>query len=298
MTQARIIDGAAHAKVLRARVGEAVAILKKEHGLTPGLAVVLVGDNPASQIYVRNKVKFTEEAGMRSASHFLPATTSEADLLALVQKLNAQADVDGILVQLPLPRHINTDKIIAAIAPHKDVDGLTPENAGRLALGLPALIPCTPLGSILLLRAQLSDLTGKNALVIGRSVLVGKPLAQLLLAENCTVTIAHSRTQNLADVCARADILIAAIGKPQFVKGNWIKKGACVIDVGINRVPAPDKGEGAQRIVGDVAFDEALEQAGAITPVPGGVGPMTIACLLRNTVEAASRARGLAVPAM
>jgi methylenetetrahydrofolate dehydrogenase (NADP+)/methenyltetrahydrofolate cyclohydrolase len=298
MTNASIIDGAAFAKTLRARVAQAVAALKNTHSLTPGLAVVLIGEDPASQVYVRNKIKFTEEAGMQSFEHRLPESTSQEILLALLAQLNRDQNIHGILVQLPLPAHIDTDKVIATIAPAKDVDGLTPDNAGRLALGLPGLVPCTPLGALLLLRARLGDLSGQNAVIIGRSVLVGKPLGQLLLRENCTVTIAHSKTRDLPAICAQADILVAAIGRPQFVRGSWIKPGATVIDVGINRVPAADK-EGdtrKTRLVGDVAFEEALAHVGAITPVPGGVGPMTIACLLRNTVEAAARMSGFALP--
>lgn len=294
---ARIIDGKAFAATLRQRVGAAVADLKAGHGLTPGLAVVLVGEDPASEIYVRNKGLQTVEAGMASFEYKLPATTSEAELLALVGQLNADASVHGILVQLPLPRHISEAAVINAIDPDKDVDGFHVINAGRLATGQPALVPCTPYGCLLLLKDTLGDLAGKSAVVIGRSNIVGKPMAQLLLAESCTVTVAHSKTRDLAAVVAAADIVVAAVGRPQMVTGDWIKPGAAVIDVGINRIPAPDKGEGATRVVGDVDFASASAVAGAITPVPGGVGPMTIACLLRNTVVAACRQAGLAEPA-
>ncbi|HEY8564562.1 MAG TPA: bifunctional methylenetetrahydrofolate dehydrogenase/methenyltetrahydrofolate cyclohydrolase FolD [Beijerinckiaceae bacterium] len=294
---AEVIDGTAQAAALRARVGAAVAGLVAQ-GATPGLAVVLVGENPASQVYVRNKVRQTVEAGMRSFDHALPATASQAELLALVARLNADPQVDGILVQLPLPDHLDAQAVIAALDPDKDVDGLHPLNAGRLASGLPALAPCTPLGSLILLKSVHDRLDGLDAVVLGRSLLVGKPVAQLLLAENCTVTMAHSRTRDLPALCRRADVLIAAVGRPGMVRGDWIKPGATVIDVGINRLPAPDLGEGKTRLVGDVAYTEAAQIAGAITPVPGGVGPMTIACLLRNTVEAACRRRGLPVPAM
>jgi methylenetetrahydrofolate dehydrogenase (NADP+)/methenyltetrahydrofolate cyclohydrolase len=278
-----IIDGKAFAEALRATIKTEVAALSFQ----PGLAVVLVGDDPASRVYVANKARQTVEVGMRSFEHRLPADTTQADLLALVQKLNADPAVHGILVQLPLPKDLNTDAIIAAISPAKDVDGLTVTNAGLLANGLPGLVPCTPLGCILLLQDRLPDMTGLNAVVVGRSNLVGKPIAQLLLAQNCTVTIAHSRTRNLDQLCKSADILIAAVGRPEMIKGDWIKPGATVIDVGINRVPAAAPGK--TRLVGDVAFAEAAAKAGLITPVPGGVGPMTIACLLRNTLTAAKR---------
>ena len=280
---AEIIDGKAFAESLRANIAAEVAALSFQ----PGLAVVLVGDDPASRVYVANKARQTVEVGMRSFEHRLPADTTQADLLALVQKLNADPAVHGILVQLPLPKDLNTDAIIAAISPAKDVDGLTVTNAGLLANGLPGLVPCTPLGCILLLQDRLPDMTGLNAVVVGRSNLVGKPIAQLLLAQNCTVTIAHSRTRNLDQLCKSADILIAAVGRPEMIKGDWIKPGATVIDVGINRVPAAAPGK--TRLVGDVAFAEAAAKAGLITPVPGGVGPMTIACLLRNTLTAAKR---------
>lgn len=291
---ASIISGKAVAAALRARVAEEVRQLQAKTGVIPGLAVVLVGEDPASQIYVRNKARDTREAGMASFEHRLTAETSQADLLALVRTLNADAKVHGILVQLPLPSHLDSSTVIAAIDPGKDVDGLTIENAGRLAAGLPGLVPCTPLGCLILLTRTLGSLAGKRALVIGRSILVGKPVAQLLLAENCTVTIAHSRTRDLPEEARRADILVAAIGRPEMVRGAWIRPGATVIDVGINRLPDPAGGK--PRIVGDVAFEEAAEVAGAITPVPGGVGPMTIACLLANTVTAAALELGLPAP--
>ncbi|MCT8972327.1 bifunctional methylenetetrahydrofolate dehydrogenase/methenyltetrahydrofolate cyclohydrolase FolD [Microbaculum marinisediminis] len=287
---ARIIDGKATAAALRQDVAKAVETLKADHGVTPGLAVVLVGEDPASAVYVRNKGKQTVEAGMNSYEHRLDAATSEEELLDLVRKLNADPAVNGILVQLPLPAQIDSAAVIATIDPAKDVDGFHVINAGRLATGLPALVPCTPVGCVILARQVHADLTGMEAIVVGRSNIVGKPVAQLLLNENCTVTIAHSRTRDLAGVCRRADLLIAAVGRPEMIRGNWIKPGATVIDVGINRVP---KDDGKTRLVGDVAYDEALKVAGAITPVPGGVGPMTIACLLRNTVEAACRQNGI-----
>jgi methylenetetrahydrofolate dehydrogenase (NADP+)/methenyltetrahydrofolate cyclohydrolase len=290
-----LIDGKAYAEDLRARIACAVAGLAGR-GVVPGLAVVLVGDDPASQVYVRNKGRQTEEAGMRSLEHRLPADTRQEDLLALVSRLNADPEVDGILVQLPLPAGLDPQSVIEAIDPAKDVDGLNPVNAGRLAAGIPGLVPCTPLGSVMLIRSVRSELAGLEAVVVGRSNLVGKPIAQLLLAENCTVTIAHSRTRDLASVCRRADILIAAVGRPEMVRGAWVKPGAIVIDVGINRVPSPGAGPGKTRLVGDVAFEEARAVAGAITPVPGGVGPMTVACLLHNTLTAACRRRGVAVP--
>jgi methylenetetrahydrofolate dehydrogenase (NADP+)/methenyltetrahydrofolate cyclohydrolase len=289
---ARIIDGKAAAAALRGKVAEAVKQLAPQ-GITPGLAVVLVGENPASQVYVKSKSKAVAEAGMRPFDHHLPDTTSEADVLALVKKLNADKNVHGILVQLPLPSQIDSQKVIETIDPAKDVDGFHPENAGRLASGLPGLVPCTPLGCILLARSVLPSMAGLNAVVIGRSNIVGKPVAQLLLAENATVTIAHSKTKDLASVCRGADIVVAAIGRPEFVKRDWIKPGATVIDVGINRV-AGDAGK--SKIVGDVAADVS-EVAGALTPVPGGVGPMTIACLLANTVRAACAQNGLNLPA-
>ncbi|HYP64228.1 MAG TPA: bifunctional methylenetetrahydrofolate dehydrogenase/methenyltetrahydrofolate cyclohydrolase FolD [Acidocella sp.] len=280
---AEIIDGKAFAAKLRDAITAEVATLPYK----PGLAVVLVGDDAASKVYVGSKEKQTVEVGMRSFAHRLPAETTQADLLALVRQLNADPAVHGILVQLPLPKHLNADEIIANISPDKDVDGLTVTNAGRLAAGLPGLVPCTPLGCLLLLQDVIPDLTGLNAVVIGRSNLVGKPIAQLLLQQNCTVTMAHSRTRDLAALCRSADILVAAVGKPEMVKGDWVKPGAVVIDVGINRVPAGT--EGKTKLVGDVAYAEAAQIAGKITPVPGGVGPMTIACLLRNTLTAAKR---------
>ncbi len=290
---ATLIDGKARAAKLRADVGAGVAMVQAEHGLTPGLAVVLVGEDPASSVYVRNKARQTVEAGMASFEHRLPADTSEADLLALLDTLNADDAVDGILVQLPLPDQIDANRVIDRIDPAKDVDGFHVINAGRLLTGQTAMVPCTPLGCLMLAREALGDLTGLEAVIVGRSNIVGKPMAQLLLGANCTVTIAHSRTRDLAAVCRRADILVAAVGRAQMIKGDWVKPGACVIDVGINRIPAPEKGEGKTRLVGDVAFDEAVEVAGAITPVPGGVGPMTIACLLANTLTAACLRRGL-----
>jgi methylenetetrahydrofolate dehydrogenase (NADP+)/methenyltetrahydrofolate cyclohydrolase len=289
MDPAKIIDGKAFAERLRRRIGEAVAGIGSQAGAVPGLAVVLVGDDPASRVYVRNKAAQTKEAGMNSFEHRLSAETSEAELLALIRRLNADPAVDGILVQLPLPKQIDAAKVLDAIDPEKDVDGFHLVNVGRLATGLPGLVPCTPLGCLMLLKDRLGDLAGKRALVLGRSNIVGKPMAQLLLQENCTVTIAHSRTRDLPAECRRAEILIAAVGRPEMVKGDWIQPGAVVIDVGINRV---EQG-GKARLVGDVAFSEALPVVGAITPVPGGVGPMTIACLLQNTLTAFRRRRGL-----
>ena len=292
---AQIIDGKIIAADLRARVAAEVARVKRDHGLVPGLAVVLVGHDPASEVYVRNKGKQTEAAGMASLEHKLPADTSQKDLLALVAKLNADANVHGILVQLPLPAGLDTQTVINAIDPAKDVDGLHPVNAGRLANGLPALTPCTPLGCIILAKTVHASLEGLNAVIIGRSNLVGRPLVQLLLNENATVTIAHSRTRDLAEICKRADLLLAAVGKPEMVKASWIKPGATVIDVGINRIPGAD---GKNKLVGDVAYQEALGVAGAITPVPGGVGQMTVACLLVNTLRAACAIKGLEAPAV
>jgi methylenetetrahydrofolate dehydrogenase (NADP+)/methenyltetrahydrofolate cyclohydrolase len=286
---ARIIDGKAIAAALRREVAAGVAALQRERGVTPGLAAVLVGEDPASQVYVKTKAKATREAGMASFEHRLPADTGEAALLALIARLNAQEDVDGILVQLPLPRHIDGAKVIEAIDPAKDVDGFHPVNVGRLASGARAVAPCTPTGCVRLAKSVQADLTGLEAVVIGRSNIVGKPMAQLLLAENCTVTIAHSRTRDLAAVVRRGDLVVAAAGRAEMVRGGWIKPGAIVIDVGIQRVAGPD---GASRLVGDVAFAEAAEVAGAITPVPGGVGPMTVACLIANTLEAARARRG------
>jgi methylenetetrahydrofolate dehydrogenase (NADP+)/methenyltetrahydrofolate cyclohydrolase len=285
---ADIIDGKAFAAALRGRIGAEVAL----RDFTPGLAVVLVGEDPASSVYVRSKGKATVEAGMRSWEHRLPADTSEADLLALIGRLNADDAVDGILVQLPLPAQIDTDRVVDAIDPAKDVDGFHLQNVALLAAGRPALVPCTPLGCLMLLRDRLGSLKGLDAVVIGRSAIVGKPMAQLLLRDDATVTISHSRSRDLAAICRRADILVAAVGRPGMVKGDWIRPGATVIDVGINRV-ATDQGS---RLVGDVDFAEAVEVAGAITPVPGGVGPMTIACLLANTLTAACRRRGVPAP--
>jgi methylenetetrahydrofolate dehydrogenase (NADP+)/methenyltetrahydrofolate cyclohydrolase len=292
---ARIIDGKAIAAELRGKVAAEVKRLTAQHGITPGLAVVLVGNNPASESYVGSKAKVTVETGMRSFDHRLPETVSQGDLLALVAKLNADPAVHGILVQLPLPKHIDAHQVLNAVDPGKDVDGFHPINAGRLAAGLPALVPCTPLGCIVLAKSVHSSLAGMDAVVIGRSNIVGKPVLQLLLAENATVTIAHSKTRDLPAICRRADLLVAAIGRPEMVRGDWIKPGATVIDVGINRVPGAS---GKSRIVGDVAFSEASQVAGAITPVPGGVGPMTIACLMVNTVRAACAIAGLAAPAV
>ena len=290
---ADIIDGKAFAVGLRAKVGAMVPAFRAAAGRAPGLAVVLVGEDPASQVYVRSKHKATIEAGMESFEHRLPAETSEADLLAVVRQLNADDNVDGILVQLPLPGHINEDLVIATIDPDKDVDGFNIINVGRLAIGLHGYVPCTPLGCIMLLKDRLGDLSGLDAVVVGRSNIVGKPMAQLLLAENCTVTIAHSRTRDLPGVVRRADIVVAAVGRAEMIRGDWIKPGATVIDVGINRIPAAE--EGKTKLVGDVAFAEAAEVAGAITPVPGGVGPMTIAVLLRNALVAAHRRAGVSL---
>jgi len=284
MAAARVIDGKAIAAEVRRSVAAEVEQLKNEKGLTPGLAVVLVGEDPASQVYVRNKARQTTEAGMRSFEHRLPASTSEAELLSLIDDLNRSKDVHGILVQLPLPPQIDTRKVIEAIDPAKDVDGFHPINVGRLSAGERSLVPCTPAGCIVLAKSVQPELRGLEAVVIGRSNIVGKPVAQLLLREDCTVTIAHSRTRDLPGVVRRADLVIAAVGRPEMVRGDWIKPGAIVIDVGINRVEGPD---GKSRLVGDVAYEEVAQVAGAITPVPGGVGPMTIACLLKNTVEAA-----------
>jgi methylenetetrahydrofolate dehydrogenase (NADP+) / methenyltetrahydrofolate cyclohydrolase len=292
---ARLIDGKAIATELRARVAAEVARLKRDHNVEPGLAVVLVGENPASAVYVRSKSKQTVEAGMRSLDHRLPEHASEQEVLALVEKLNADPAVHGILVQLPLPKQIDSQKVLNTIDPAKDVDGFHPVNVGRLATGLPALTPCTPLGCIMLAKTVHRSLEGMEAVVVGRSNIVGKPLIQLLLAENATVTVAHSKTRDLPAVARRADLVFAAVGKPEMVRGDWIKPGATVIDVGINRVSGA---EGMSRIVGDVAFDEAAQAAGAITPVPGGVGPMTIACLLVNTVRAACAINGLPKPAV
>ena len=296
MAEAKIIDGKAFAERLRGRIAEEVAELKREHGVQPGLAVVLVGEDPASKIYVRSKEEQTEQVGMRSIGHKLPADVSQSDLLDLVGRLNADRSVNGILVQFPVPGHLQQAAIVAKIDPDKDVDGLTVTNAGRLASSLPGLVPCTPSGCLMLLKDAVGDLRGKNAVVVGRSNLMGKPMAQLLLGADCTVTIAHSRTTDLAGVCRQADILVAAVGRAEMIKGDWLKPGAAVIDVGINRVPSRDPAkaaEGKTRVVGDVDFEAARQVAGWITPVPGGVGPMTIACLLQNTLIAARRQNGL-----
>ena len=298
---AEIIDGKAFAAQMRARVAQHVSRLKSDYGITPGLAVVLVGEDPASQVYVRSKGKQTAEAGMASFEHRLAAETDEADLLDLIDRLNADPAVHGILVQLPLPTHIDSDLVINAIAPAKDVDGFHISNVGLLGTGQKSMVPCTPLGCLLLLRDRLGSLSGKDAVVIGRSNIVGKPMAQLLLGDSCTVTVAHSRTKDLPEVVRRADIVVAAVGRARMVPGDWIKPGATVIDVGINRIDAPEKGlneDGSPktRLVGDVDFDGCAAVAGAITPVPGGVGPMTIACLLANTVTACCRANALPEP--
>jgi len=293
---AQIIDGHVLSERLKTRVAAEVAELKRDHGLTPGLAVVLVGEDPASQIYVRSKAEESRKAGLHSVVHRLPAETAEAEVIDLVRQLNADPAIHGVLVQLPLPKHISEQRVLAELDPAKDVDGLTVANAGRLASGLDALTPCTPLGCMIMLRESVGDLTGKTALVVGRSVLVGRPVAQLLLGANCTVTIAHSKTRDLPDVCRQAEILVAAIGRPQMIQGDWIRPGAAVIDVGINRVPFRDPvkaAAGKTKVVGDVAFKPASEVAGWITPVPGGVGLMTVACLLQNTVTAAKRIKGL-----
>lgn len=295
MSRAAIIDGKAFAAGLRERIAQAVPDFAAAAGRKPGLAVVLVGDDAASAVYVASKGKATIAAGMASFEHRLPADTRQEELIALVQQLNADDNVDGILVQLPLPKHLDEQAVVDAISPDKDVDGLTPISTGRLALGLPGLVPCTPLGSLMLLKDHIGDLSGKDAIVIGRSILVGKPMAQLLLGENCTVTIAHSRTRDLKARVQQADIVVAAVGRAEMVKGDWLKPGAVVIDVGINRLE-PAAGESKGRLVGDVDYASALELASAITPVPGGVGPMTIACLLRNTMVAAHRRAGLADP--
>ena len=292
---ARIIDGKIISADLRARVAAEVARIKTEHGITPGLAVVLVGNDPASEVYVRSKHKQTQEAGMASFEHRLPADVPQAELLALIARLNADPAVHGILVQLPLPKGLDSNAVIDAIDPAKDVDGLNPVNAGRLASGLFALTPCTPLGCIIMAKQVHPSLEGMNAIVVGRSNLVGKPLVQLLLNENATVTIAHSRSRDLKALCARADLVYAAVGKAEMVRGDWIKPGATVIDVGINRLI---DAQGKTRLVGDVAFDEVSKVAGAITPVPGGVGPMTVACLLVNTLRAACAIEGLPRPAV
>ncbi len=292
---ATIIDGKAFAATVREKVAAHVADLKEEHGITPGLAVVLVGEDPASQVYVRSKGKQTVEVGMNSYEHKLDPETCEADLLALIDKLNRDPAVHGILVQLPLPGHLNADLVINSIDPAKDVDGFHISNVGLLGTGQKSMVPCTPLGCLMMLRDFHGSLSGLNAVVVGRSNIVGKPMAQLLLGDSCTVTIAHSRTKDLADVCRGADILVAAVGRPEMIPGDWVKPGATVIDVGINRIPHPDNPE-KTKLVGDVHYASCAEVAGAITPVPGGVGPMTIACLLANTLTAARRANNLTEP--
>ncbi|KPP87503.1 MAG: methylenetetrahydrofolate dehydrogenase (NADP+) / methenyltetrahydrofolate cyclohydrolase [Rhodobacteraceae bacterium HLUCCO07] len=293
---AQIIDGKAFAGVVREKVAGHVSRLKQVHGVTPGLAVVLVGEDPASQVYVRSKGKQTVETGMNSYEHRLDASTGEGELLDLIAQLNADPAVHGILVQLPLPAHLDEDLVINAIAPEKDVDGFHISNVGLLATGQKAMVPCTPLGCLMMLRDHHGNLSGMNAVVVGRSNIVGKPMAQLLLRDSCTVTIAHSRTKEIEEVTRRADIVVAAVGRPEMVTGDWIRPGATVIDVGINRIDAPEKGQGKTRLVGDCHFESCAEVAGAITPVPGGVGPMTIACLLANTVTACCRMHGLSEP--
>lgn len=292
---AKIINGKVFASDVRAKVAEHVERLKNTHGVTPGLAVVLVGEDPASEVYVAAKHKQTVEVGMASFEHKMPADVSEEDLFALIDDLNLDPSVHGILCQFPVPDHLNERRVVARIDPAKDVDGLSVVNAGLLASGEKGLVSCTPLGCLMLLRDQIGNMSGMNAVVIGRSNLFGKPMAQLLLGENCTVTIAHSRTKNLADVCKKADILVAAVGRAEMVQGGWVKPGATVIDVGITRIPHPEK-LGKSKLLGDVDFAGASENAGAITPVPGGVGPMTIACLLANTVTACCRSHGLEEP--
>ncbi len=296
MADAEIIDGKAFAQKLRSRIKTATEVIKKQYNSTPGLAVVLVGEDPASEVYVRNKGRQTIECGMASFEHKLTDKVSQTELLDLIQKLNSDDSVDGILVQLPLPEHIDPQAVLDAINPEKDVDGFHVVNAGKLATGGDALVPCTPLGCLLMLKDYFGDLSGKNAVVVGRSNIVGKPMAALLTRESCTVTIAHSRTKDLPSVCRSADILIAAVGKAEMVQKSWVSDETVVIDVGINRIPAPERGEGKMRLVGDVDFDEVKRKAKAITPVPGGVGPMTIAVLLRNTIEAACRRRGWSLP--
>ncbi|WP_340287390.1 bifunctional methylenetetrahydrofolate dehydrogenase/methenyltetrahydrofolate cyclohydrolase FolD [Sulfitobacter pontiacus] len=293
---ATIIDGKAFAAQVRGQVAQHVTRLKDDHGITPGLAVVLVGADPASEVYVKSKGKMTKEVGMKSVEHRLADTTSEAELLALIDTLNNDDTIHGILVQLPLPDHLNEDLVISAIDPTKDVDGFHISNVGLLGTGQKSMVPCTPLGCLMMLRDHHGTLSGMDAVVIGRSNIVGKPMAQLLLNDSCTVTIGHSRTKDLAAVVRRADIVIAAVGRPEMVPGDWIKPGATIIDVGINRLDAPERGEGKTRLVGDVDFDSCAKVAGAITPVPGGVGPMTIACLLANTVTACCRAHDLPEP--
>ena len=296
MADAEIIDGKAFAQKLLSRIKTATEVIKKQYNSTPGLAVVLVGEDPASEVYVRNKGRQTIECGMASFEHKLTDKVSQTELLDLIQTLNSDDSVDGILVQLPLPEHIDPQAVLDAINPEKDVDGFHVVNAGKLATGGDALVPCTPLGCLLMLKDYFGDLSGKNAVVVGRSNIVGKPMAALLTRESCTVTIAHSRTKDLPSVCRSADILIAAVGKAEMVQKSWVSEETVVIDVGINRIPAPERGEGKMRLVGDVDFDEVKRKAKAITPVPGGVGPMTIAVLLRNTIEAACRRRGWSLP--
>ncbi|WP_086470819.1 bifunctional methylenetetrahydrofolate dehydrogenase/methenyltetrahydrofolate cyclohydrolase FolD [Devosia lucknowensis] len=293
---AKIIDGKRFAEELRGRIAGHVERLKAEHGITPGLAVVIVGHDPASQVYVSSKARQTAEVGMNSYKYELPEDVSELDLLELIRRLNDDKAVHGILVQMPVPRHIDPNKVIEAIDPAKDVDCFTPANVGKVQIGLAGPVSCTPLGCLMLLRDELGSLEGKHAVIIGRSNLVGKPMMQLLLRDNCTVTVAHSRTRDLAAVVRQADIVVAAVGRPQMIKGDWIKPGAVVIDVGINRIDAPERGEGKTRLVGDVDTAAASEVAAAITPVPGGVGPMTIACLLANTITTASLINGLTPP--
>ena len=293
---AQIIDGKEIAANVRSRVAEHVVRLKADHGITPGLAVVLVGEDPASQVYVRSKGKLTVEVGMNSIEHKLDFDTSETDLLSVVDQLNNDPAIHGILVQLPLPKHLNEDLVINSIAPAKDVDGFHISNVGLLGTGQSSMVPCTPLGCLMMLRDHFGSLSGLDAVVVGRSNIVGKPMAQLLLGDSCTVTIAHSRTKDLPDVVRRADIVVAAVGRPEMVPGDWIKPGAVVVDVGINRIAAPERGEGKMKLVGDVDYASCAQVAGAITPVPGGVGPMTIACLLANTLTATCRANGLPAP--
>ncbi len=293
---ATVIDGKAYAEALRGRIAGHVARLQRDHGITPGLAVVIVGEDPASQVYVSNKARQTVEVGMHSEKYELPVSASEAEVLALVEKLNRDPAIHGILVQLPLPPQIDPNRVILAISPDKDVDCFTPASVGKLQIGLPGPVSCTPLGCLMLLRDSLPSLAGLEAVIVGRSNLVGKPMAQLLLREHCTVTVAHSRTRHLDEGVRRAAIVVAAGGRPEMIQGDWIKPGATVIDVGINRVPAPEKGEGKTKLVGDVDYAAAAEVAAAITPVPGGVGPMTIACLLANTVTTASLINGLVPP--
>ena len=293
---AQIIDGKVFAARVRGQVAEHVARLKADHAIVPGLAVVLVGEDPASQVYVRSKGKQTVEVGMHSVEHKLDVQTSEVNLLSVIDQLNADPAIHGILVQLPLPKHLNEELVIGRIDPAKDVDGFHISNVGLLGTGQKSMVPCTPLGCLMMLRDHFGSLSGCNAVVIGRSNIVGKPMAQLLLGDSCTVTIAHSRTKDLPDVVRRADIVVAAVGRAEMVPGDWIKPGAVVIDVGINRIPAPEKGEGKMKLVGDVDYASCAEVAGAITPVPGGVGPMTIACLLANTLTATCRANGLPEP--